>query len=144
MLFRSAGISSSGVYVGLTLTPGAQVPLSVTFAPLSTLGVSGSITITSNAANSPMTIAVSGTGLQLAGHSADLAWNPSSGAVGYNVYRGTVSGGPYTSLTATPVTTTTFVDTNVQVGQTYYYVVTSLNSNGAESAFSNQAGATIP
>jgi hypothetical protein len=141
---QGAGISSSGVYVGLTLTPGAQIPLSVTFAPLSTLGVSGSITITSNAVNSPMTIAVSGTGLQLGAHSADLAWNASAGAVGYNVYRGTVSGGPYSSLTATPVTTTSFVDTSVQVGQTYYYVVTSLNSNGAESAFSNQAGATIP
>jgi fibronectin type 3 domain-containing protein len=118
--------------------------VSVTFAPASTVGVSGSITVTSNAANSPMSIAVSGTGLQLTAHSADLAWNASSGAVGYNVYRGTVSGGPYASLTGNPVTTTSFVDANVQVGQTYYYVVTSLNSNGVESAFSNQATATIP
>jgi Abnormal spindle-like microcephaly-assoc'd, ASPM-SPD-2-Hydin len=139
-----AGISLSGVYVGLVLTPGEQVPVSVTFAPASTVGVSGSITVTSNAANSPMSIAVSGTGLQLTAHSADLAWNASSGAVGYNVYRGTVSGGPYASLTGNPVTTTSFVDANVQVGQTYYYVVTSLNSNGVESAFSNQATATIP
>jgi Abnormal spindle-like microcephaly-assoc'd, ASPM-SPD-2-Hydin len=139
-----AGISSSGVYVGLVLTPGEQVPLNVTFAPASTVSVSGSITVTSDAANSPMSIAVSGAGLQLASHSADLAWNASSGAVGYNVYRGTVSGGPYASVTSNPVTTTSFIDANVQVGQTYYYVVTSLNSNGVESAFSNQAAATIP
>jgi len=139
-----AGISSSGVYVGLVLTLGEQVPLNVTFAPAATVGVSGSITVASNAANSPISVVVSGAGLQPASHSADLAWNASTGAVGYNVYRGTVSGGPYASVTGTPVTTTSFTDANVQAGQTYYYVVTSLNSSGVESAFSNQAAATIP
>jgi hypothetical protein len=139
-----AGIGASGIYVGLVLTPGQQAPLNVIFAPAAAGGVTGSITVTSNATNSSMSIAVSGAGVQLASHSVTLTWTASPGAVGYNLYRGTVSGGPYTLLTGTPISTTSFTDTNVQSGQTYYYVVTSLNSNGAESTFSNPASATIP
>jgi len=139
-----AGIGASGIYVGLVLTPGQQAPLSVTFAPAATMGVTGNVTVTSNATNSPMSIAVSGAGLQPASHSVDLTWNASTGAVGYNVYRGTVSGGPYTLLAGAPITTTSFTDTNVQSGQVYYYAVTSLNSNGVESTLSNPASATIP
>jgi hypothetical protein len=139
-----AGINASGVYVGLVLTPGQNATLNVTFAPATTGSVSGSISISSNAANSLMSIAVSGAGLQPTSHTVNLAWNATTGAVGYNVYRGSVSGGPYTILTAAAVTATTFTDANVQSGQTYYYVVTSLNSTGGESAYSNQASATIP
>ena len=139
-----AGISASGIYVGLVLTPGQQALLNVTFAPVATMGVTGNVTVTSDATNSPTSIAVSGSGLQPTSHSVDLTWNASMGAVGYNVYRGTVSGGLYTLLTGAPITTTSFTDTNVQSGQAYYYVVTALNSNGVESTFSNTAPATIP
>jgi HYDIN/CFA65/VesB family protein len=139
-----AGIGTSGVYVGLVLAPGQSAALNVAFAPTAVVGVSGSVTVTSNAANSPMSIAISGAGVEQVSHSADLSWDASSGAVGYNVYRGTVSGGPYALLTGSPITITTFTDTNVQAGQSYYYAVTALNSNGVESALSNQAAATIP
>jgi len=139
-----AGIAASGIYVGLVLTPGQQAPLNVIFAPAVAGGVTGSITVTSNATNSSMSIAVSGAGVQLAAHSVGLTWTASTGAVGYNLYRGTVSGGPYSLVTGTPISTTSFTDTNVQSGQTYYYVVTSLNSSGAESTFSSPASATIP
>jgi hypothetical protein len=138
-----AGVGASGVYVGQTLTPGQTVTLHVTFAPAATGSVSGSVTVTSNAADSPTRIAVSGAGLQ-AVHSVDLVWNGVTGVVGYNVYRGSVSGGPYTIISNTPSTTTTFTDTNVQSGQTYYYAVTSVNLAGVQSTLSNLASATIP
>ena len=32
----------------------------------------------------------------------------------------------------------------VQSGQTYYYVVTAVDSSNVESTYSNQASATIP
>jgi hypothetical protein len=80
-----------------------------------------------------------------AAHSVTLAWSPSSssGVAYYNVYRGTVSGGPFTLLKS-GVGTTSYLDGNVISGSTYYYVTTAVDSSGAESAYSNQAKAVIP
>jgi fibronectin type 3 domain-containing protein len=73
-----------------------------------------------------------------------LNWNPSAGSVdGYNLYRGTVSGGPYTRINSALDTSTTAVDNTVISGQTYYYVVTAV-AGSKESAYSNQATAAIP
>lgn len=69
-----------------------------------------------------------------------LSWNAASGATSYNVYRGTVSGGPYGSL-APGVTTTSHVDTTAVNGTTYFYVVAGVNGGG-EGPDSNQASAT--
>jgi len=68
-----------------------------------------------------------------------LTWNASSGATSYHVKRATVSGGPYTTV-GSP-TSTSFTDTGLTNGTTYFYVVTAVNSAG-ESGNSNQASAT--
>lgn len=79
-------------------------------------------------------------------HAVDLTWIPSvdSGAgLGYNLYRSTIAGGPYTKVNLVPVVGTAFTDTNVQGTQTYFYVArTSLNA--VESVNSNEAKAVIP
>jgi fibronectin type 3 domain-containing protein len=74
----------------------------------------------------------------------NLSWSPSSsaGIVSYNVYRGTISGGPYTKLTS--VASPGATDSSVSPGQTYYYVVTAVDSSNNESADSNQAVAAVP
>jgi len=71
----------------------------------------------------------------------NLAWTQSTtpGITQNKVYRSTTSGGPYT-LRATLGTVTTYQDTGLTSGTTYYYVVTAVNSSG-ESSFSNQASA---
>jgi fibronectin type 3 domain-containing protein len=68
----------------------------------------------------------------------------SSNVAGYNVYRATTSGGPYTKLNPSAVTGVTYTDSTVQSGRTYYYVTTAVDSSSHESAFSNQATAIIP
>ena len=101
--------------------------------------------MTSNAANSPASISLSGTGAQAVAHSVTLTWTASTSTVsGYNVYRSTVTGGPYTKLNSTLVAATSYVDTAVQASQIYYYVVTSVDSSGVESADSTEVSATIP
>jgi hypothetical protein len=67
-----------------------------------------------------------------------LTWSASSGAKSYHVKRSTTSGGPYTQ-TAAP-TSTSFTDTSLTNGTTYYYVVSAINSAG-ESANSAQVSA---
>jgi fibronectin type 3 domain-containing protein len=69
-----------------------------------------------------------------------LSWTSSSGATNYNVKRSTTSGGPYTTI-ATGITATTYTDTGLTNGTTYYYVVSAVNAGG-ESPNSNQASAT--
>lgn len=69
-----------------------------------------------------------------------LSWDSVSGATGYNVKRSTVSGGSYTTI-ASNITGTTYNDTSVTNGTTYYYVVTAVNADG-ESSNSNEASAT--
>lgn len=79
-------------------------------------------------------------------HWVTLTWtaSTSAGVTGYNIYRGTVSGGPYTRINSTPVAGTSYVDSTVAAGQTYYYVARSVTSTGVESVNSNQAQAVVP
>jgi fibronectin type 3 domain-containing protein len=79
-------------------------------------------------------------------HDVTLNWNASasSGVAGYNVYRGSVSGGPYARMNSSAITITSFTDNAVQPGQTYFYVVTSISLNNVESSFSNEVMAPIP
>lgn len=69
-------------------------------------------------------------------HTVTLNWTASTTPnVTYNVYRGT-SAGSYTKLTPTTLSATNYVDTTVQAAQTYYYVATSVDVSGNESAYS--------
>jgi hypothetical protein len=140
-----AGFGAGGVSTGQILAPGQSASLSVSFTPSTNTGVSGSVTITSNATNSPTAISLSGTGVQAVPHNVALSWNASASPVtGYHVYRGQASGGPYTKLTSAPVASTSDVDGTVQSGKTYFYTVTSVDSSNIESGFSNETPAVIP
>ena len=70
----------------------------------------------------------------------DLFWDAVSGADSYTVKRSLTEGGPYTVI-ADGVTDTTYSDTDVVNGTTYYYVVTAVSADG-ESENSNEASAT--
>ena len=77
--------------------------------------------------------------------SVQLQWKASpSTVIGYRVYKSAVTGGPYADQVSSPVSGLSYVDTNVTAGATYYYVVTSLDSTGVESKFSNEASAITP
>lgn len=69
-----------------------------------------------------------------------LSWDAVAGATVYNVKRSTTAGGPYTTI-ASNVSGTSYIDTDVVNGTTYYYVVTAITTEG-ESANSNEASAT--
>jgi fibronectin type 3 domain-containing protein len=78
-------------------------------------------------------------------HAVTLSWSPSTSTVtGYNTYASQISGGPYTKLTGSPIASTSYVDSSVQAGLTYYFVVTSVDSSNIESAYSAEASALVP
>jgi hypothetical protein len=134
--------SVSGLALPITLAVGQSSGFTVTFAPTTTGTFNGSVAVTSTAANSP-TIPLSGTGAT--SHYVTLSWTPSISSVsGYSVYRGTQKGGPYTKITSSLVPGSTYNDSTVQSGSTYFYVVAGVSSTGMQSAFSTETSATIP
>ena len=81
------------------------------------------------------------------GSSVVLAWDPSPdpGIAGYRVFRAPTSDSfSNTSLNgSTLLTGTTFTDSTAQPGTTYYYAVTAVSANGAESRWSNIVQTTV-
>ena len=75
-----------------------------------------------------------------------LTWTAPTGAVTYDVYRGTAAGGEAATPIATGLTAPTYTDAAVAPGTAYYYVITALNGNAAplpaESAPSAEVSAT--
>ena len=144
--WNGQGYSLSGITFPVTVPASQSVQFTVTFAPQTAGSTPGSLAFDSNAINSPTTETMSGDGTQQQSqHSVALSWDPSTSLViGYNVYRGTVSGGPYTRLNSSVDASTVYTDSSVQSGLTYYYVTTAVDSNNVESAYSNQATSVIP
>lgn len=145
--WSGAGYSVSGITFPVTISAGQSTNYKVTFNPQSAGSSPGSITFLSNASDSSIQQSFAGDGTQGQGgtHSVALSWNPStSQVVGYNIYRGTQNGGPYSKLNSSPEPGTAYTDASVLSGTTYYYVATSVDSNNVESTYSNQATAQVP
>jgi hypothetical protein len=146
----SAGITSSefalsGISFPLTIPAGQSKFYKMTFSPSSSGEASAIISFQSSSADSRIEQALVGIGTRGQSHSVNLSWNPgSSGVVGYNVYRANSSGGPYSRINSAPDPSTSYLDTTVFGGQTYFYVTTAIASNGKQSAFSNWVEVAIP
>jgi hypothetical protein len=134
----------SGISLPTTLPAGQSATFTVTFTPSVSGVTSASLSFSSNAANSPAVQTMAGTGTAPTQHTVDLSWSASTNAVGYNVYRGTVSGGPYSMINASLDGSTAYTDSTVVSGQTYYYVATAVDASSNESGYSNQATGIIP
>jgi hypothetical protein len=142
-----AGFTIIGGSFPLTLNASQTATVKVQFAPTAAGAVTGQLAISSNSTSgSPALVALSGTGTSVA-HSVSLTWTaPAASAMpvmGYNVYR-SLSGGAQQLVNASPVTSTSYVDSTVVSGSTYDYVTKSVDSAGVESVPSNQVAVTIP
>ncbi len=140
---NSTEFGLSGLKFPFTIPAGQRVSFSIRFAPKISGTAYGKISFNSNAANSLVAEPLTGTGTTGSQHSVSLFWKPSTSAVAhYNVYRSGTSGGPYTRIASVPGTS--YTDTTVQAGRSYYYVTTAVGSTGKESSHSNQVHALIP
>ncbi len=145
-IFNGSAYALSGISFPVTIPAGQHVQFTITFTPAGTGLASGSVSFASNASNSPTVETFTGDGTPPPQHSVNLSWTASSSQniIGYNIYRGIKSGGPYSKINAVLNASTVYTDTTVADGQTYYYVTTAVNSSNEESAYSNQTTAVIP
>jgi len=72
-----------------------------------------------------------------------LSWNAVAGATSYSLYRTVKSGFEPAKASVTGITGTSYTDTGLNDGTTYYYRVVAVNGSGA-SGFSTEAHAATP
>jgi hypothetical protein len=142
----NAQFTVSGLTFPVTIPAGQSAQFTVTFTPQSTGAKSGTASFVSDASNSPTVLSVSGTGTQPVQHSVLLSWTASNSpnVDGYYIYRSNTSGGPYTQLNSSLNPGTSYTDSTVANGSTYYYVTTAVNSSSQQSSYSNETKAVIP
>ncbi|OIQ88781.1 amylopullulanase precursor [mine drainage metagenome] len=121
-----------------TANSSGQIVISFTQGSADNPEVAG-IEVLTQGASAPATP----TGLQATGGngSVSLSWGSSSGATGYNLYRSTTSGGEGGTPYQSGLTGTSFTDSSVANGTTYYYTVAAANANGTSSQ-SSEVSAT--
>jgi hypothetical protein len=145
------GFSSSGATYPLKLSPKQTAILSVEFEPTTAGAASGTLTISSNSSTNPIAkIALTGAGASNSGsYEIDLTWSaPSSSpdpVFKYNIYRSPSGSSNYQLMGSVSSTNFSFTDdNNIENGQTYDYIVESVDSSGDESAPSNMANVSVP
>ena len=146
----SATTSSTNFQLGgpalpFTIPAGHSVPFTVTFVPRGSDSSSAVLSFVSDASNSPNEQVV----LRMVGpvqHKVQLSWKASTSKhiLGYNIYRGTRSGGPYQKINGVLDPNTKFMDLTVAAGHKYYYVATAVNWKKIESIHSKQIQVVIP
>jgi hypothetical protein len=143
----SGPFSASGLSFPFQLAAGGSISYQLVFAPQGAGTASGTLTFSSNA-SSPSTVqllAATGVTPPPVPHSVELTWNPSPATVvGYNVYRGSRSGGPYVRVNSAVQPATSYIDTAIQSGQTYFYLLKAVDADSVESDPSNEAVAVVP
>ena len=129
----------------MTLKPGETVQIPLIFTPTATGRETGNVALANTGQDSKLVIKLAGTGIDQSSHSVALSWQPGDDHwVGFNIYRSTVDGGPYSKINSSLDSSPNFTDSSVQGGMTYYYCATEVDAQGQESAYSNIAEAEIP
>ena len=144
VVLSGPGFDASDLPTGYIVPPGGSLLMNVGFVPSSAGNAAGTLLISSDASITPITINLSGAGLQPVPHAVAFAWDPVPSAAGYYLYRSTVFGGPFSKLNFAVISGTTYTDTTAMAGGTYYYVVTSVDSAGVESLYSDPVTIVVP
>jgi fibronectin type 3 domain-containing protein len=139
-IWSAAGGENKAVAESFTATAASAGTITITFGSVVNNALVSGIEIYSSA---PATPPAAPTGLKATAGNGQVAltWTPVTGANGYDVYRGTTSGGETLLAMGTDIATSTFTDTTAVNGTQYFYYVTALNL-GAQSGKSNEVSAT--
>ena len=140
-------VSDDATWLTVSLASGTgsrTLTTSVNTAGLTVGTYNGTLTV-SAAGMSPKTALVTLTVNASATSSATLTWNANteSDLAGYKIYRATTSGGYGAPIATLQGNVTTFIASGLQLGTTYYFVVTAYDLAGNESPISNEVSKSM-
>lgn len=135
--YSARGPGSYLVQLKVTDTTASSYPSST----LGNLSSVGSSTVNVRSASDPQCACISDVAARAKSGKIQLTWTSVAGVAGYNVYRGTVNGGPYAKIGSTTSTYSTLLDATAVNGTTYYYTVRTVAANSDELCQSNQSSA---
>jgi hypothetical protein len=148
-VMTGTGFTMTAPAFPVTLAPGQTATLGIQFDP-TVLGASaGVLTISStSSSNGLAVVALTGTGTAATSYAVDLSWDPptetTDPVVGYNILRSPSGSSNYQLLNSSVDNLTTYVDSTVQTGAAYNYVVESVDGSGNVSVPSSAIAVTIP
>jgi fibronectin type 3 domain-containing protein len=133
----ATGITAT-LFVNTGLTNGTPY-----FYKVAAVNAGGTSGMSNEASATPQAPPQAPTGLTATAGNAQITlnWSASSGASSYNIYRGGAAGGEGSQPIATGITTTSFVNSGLTNGSSYFYKVAAANTAGT-SGMSNEASAT--
>jgi hypothetical protein len=133
-------VSASGLFTAPTVASSIQISVTATSQADSSQKATVTLTVNPVAVVTPSPVPPA-----LVQHAVSLAWQGTTSAkvISFSLYRSTISGSSY-GLLASALGTAAYNDQSVQSGTIYYYVVTAVDDQGRESAFSNETRATVP
>jgi hypothetical protein len=122
--------------------------LTIQFDPTVAGAATGTLTITSNSSSNPTaTVSLTGTGVQT--YQVSITWQaPTSSTdpvASYSIYRSPSGASTYQLMATVSSTQLSYTDTyQIVNGQSFDYIVESVDSSGVDSVPSNTATAAIP
>ena len=143
----AGGESGTAIATGVTTTSYTDATATngtTYYYKVAAVNSTGTSALSNEASATPQTsVPAAPTGLTATGNngSVSLNWGASSGATSYKLFRSTSSGGEGTTAYVSSITATSYSDTGVTNGTTYYYKVAAVNGAGT-SAQSAEASAT--
>lgn len=149
---NSAMVSGTGyTLVGgsfpVTLNPSQTLTLQIQFLPTANGAQAGQLMVVSDSTGGNSVVGLSGMGTGAAPE-VDLSWEaPTSSPVtitAYRIYRSTGSSGSFSVINSTPAETVVYIDKAVVSGNSYSYIVKSVDATGIESIPSNQISVSVP
>jgi hypothetical protein len=140
-------VSDDASWLAVSPTSGSgssTLTTSVNTAGLTAQTYNGIITVGA-AGFSSRTITVTLTLSAPATSSATLTWNTNTAndLAGYKIYRAETSGGYGAPIVTLQGNVTTYMATGLQVGKTYFFVITAYDLSGNESLHSNEVSKSI-
>src|SRR5262249_12460803 len=138
-VYRNGGKVTGSPIAGTSFTDTGLAPGTVygyTVKAVDSAGVEGAASSPANAQTTGTSTVPAPTNVTIGAVSAasvSLSWTAPAGVAGFDVLRGTTSGGPYAKVNGSLITTNTFADTGLTPSTTYFYVVKSEDSAGGLS-----------